>query len=76
MRIRWIAGMMLAGIIGVEAAAESPERQPGEDARAPTGLEIDISEREMYLYQEGKLVNTYTVAVGQPEYPTPKVSSR
>ena len=33
---------------------------------------IDISERGMYLYHEGKLVNTYTVAVGQPEFPTPK----
>ena len=25
-----------------------------------------------YLYHEGKIVNTYPVAVGEPEYPTPK----
>ena len=34
-------------------------------------LKIDISERKIYFYDEGKLVKTYGVAVGQPRYPTP-----
>lgn len=34
-------------------------------------LKIDVSERKIYYYDEGKLVKTYGVAVGQPRYPTP-----
>lgn len=34
-------------------------------------IKIDISERKLYYYDEGKLVKTYGVAVGQPRYPTP-----
>jgi lipoprotein-anchoring transpeptidase ErfK/SrfK len=32
---------------------------------------IDKSECKLYLYQDGKLVKTYGVAVGMPQYPTP-----
>ncbi|MDQ3985028.1 MAG: L,D-transpeptidase/peptidoglycan binding protein [Actinomycetota bacterium] len=28
-------------------------------------------ERKLYFYQDGKITHTYTVAVGQPAYPTP-----
>lgn len=34
-------------------------------------LKIDISDRKIYYYDEGRLVKTYGVAVGQPRYPTP-----
>ena len=34
-------------------------------------IRVDLSERKLYLYSEGKLVKTYSVAVGQPAYPTP-----
>lgn len=34
-------------------------------------LKIDISERKIYLYSEGKVVKTYGVAIGMPQYPTP-----
>ncbi len=34
-------------------------------------IKIDISERKIYYYDEGRLVKTYGVAVGQPRYPTP-----
>ena len=44
----------------------------GEDARASTRLEVDVSERQLYLYHDGKIVNTYPVAVGESEHPTPK----
>ena len=34
-------------------------------------IRIDLSERKLYLYSDGELVKTYSVAVGQPAYPTP-----
>ena len=34
-------------------------------------IKIDISERKLYLYSEGKVVKTYGVAIGMPQYPTP-----
>ena len=34
-------------------------------------IRIDLSERKLYLYADGKLEKTYNVAVGQPSYPTP-----
>jgi lipoprotein-anchoring transpeptidase ErfK/SrfK len=37
---------------------------------APMRLEIDISERMLYVHHGGN-VATYPVAVGMPEYPTP-----
>jgi hypothetical protein len=39
-------------------------------------IRIDISERRLYHYDEGKLVKTYPVAVGKPQYPTPTGSFR
>jgi lipoprotein-anchoring transpeptidase ErfK/SrfK len=32
---------------------------------------VDLSDCRLYLYKDGKLVKTYSVAVGQPAYPTP-----
>ncbi len=34
-------------------------------------LLLRIGENKLYLYQEGKITHTWTVATGQPEYPTP-----
>ena len=34
-------------------------------------LLLRIGENKLYLYEDGKIVRTYTVATGQPEYPTP-----
>ena len=35
-------------------------------------IKISISRRKLYLYSEGKLVRTFGVAVGMPQYPTPQ----
>jgi lipoprotein-anchoring transpeptidase ErfK/SrfK len=32
---------------------------------------VDLSACRLYLYKDGKLVRSYSVAVGQPAYPTP-----
>jgi lipoprotein-anchoring transpeptidase ErfK/SrfK len=42
----------------------------GADLAAPLRLEVDISERTLYVHHGGD-VQTYPVAVGMPEYPTP-----
>ena len=63
--------MAVVGGIGVAAFAGSVEPGPENGSVAPTRLEVDLSEREMYLYHGGDLVNTYQVAVGEPEHPTP-----
>jgi len=34
-------------------------------------IRIDLSDRKLYLTRDGKPAGTYSVAVGQPEYPTP-----
>jgi lipoprotein-anchoring transpeptidase ErfK/SrfK len=34
-------------------------------------IKVDRGKRKLYLYQDGGLVKTYGVAVGQPAYPTP-----
>ena len=31
---------------------------------------VDLSEHRLYLYRDGKLIKTYSVATGQPAYPT------
>jgi len=32
---------------------------------------VDLGDLHLYLYRDGKLVRSYSVAVGQPAYPTP-----
>lgn len=34
-------------------------------------LLLRIGENKLYLYEKGKITHTWTVATGQPEYPTP-----
>ncbi len=50
----------------------------GKDAAALMlgSIRIDISERKLYHYSDGELRKTYSVAVGMPEYPTPRGSFR
>jgi len=44
---------------------------PGAAAAGSLRLEIDLSERELRVYEGGELVETHPVAVGTQEYPTP-----
>ena len=72
MRKKWIGTVAVLGGIGATAMVGLPEPAPAEEALASTRLVVDLSERELYLYHNGKIVNTYAVAVGEPEYPTPQ----
>ena len=35
-------------------------------------LEVDLSERMLYVHQGGEVIQRYEVAVGTPEHPTPR----
>jgi lipoprotein-anchoring transpeptidase ErfK/SrfK len=39
-------------------------------------LKVDLSERRMYVIENGDVVNTYSVAIGRPSNPTPTGSFR
>ena len=53
-------GMTPDGIVGPEVVGALTGR-----------IVVDLSECKLFLYLDGKLVKTYSVAVGQPAYPTP-----
>jgi lipoprotein-anchoring transpeptidase ErfK/SrfK len=40
-------------------------------AAAPLELKVDLSERRLYVIENGETVQTYRVAVGKPSNPTP-----
>ena len=48
----------------------------GDTALMRGSIRIDVSERKLYHYRDGGLRKTYSVAVGMPEYPTPRGSFR
>lgn len=66
-----IAPLLTLALGGPIAAAARPvaDTPPGA-GMSPMRFEIDISERKLYVYH-GDDVQTYPVAVGMPEYPTP-----
>lgn len=68
---KWFGTTAVLGGLGLTAAAGLPASPPAESALAPTRLEVDLSERELYLYHGGERVNTYPVAIGEPDHPTP-----
>lgn len=74
------AGDEEAGGPGAAAPpAAEPTAMPADSAALPPQaagvanlrLVIDVSERELRVYEDGELVETHPVAVGRAEYPTP-----
>jgi len=47
------------------------ETQPPATNKWDTALLLRIGENKLYYYQDGKITHEWTVATGQPEYPTP-----
>lgn len=56
------------------ATGAAPAVPPEQAERAPLRLEVDVSERKLHVHHGGEVVRTYSVAVGQPEHPTPRGS--
>ncbi len=72
--------LAVSGFLGLIAAvpalalAGDPVNQPGSAAAAPgegeLRIEVSLSERELYEYRGDERVNTFSVAVGQPDHET------
>lgn len=57
--------------IGTAAIAAGPIAADPTPPAAAVSLEVDISERKLYVYNDGSLMNSFEVAVGSAEHPTP-----
>jgi len=56
-----------------DASAQEKREGPG---LAPLVLKADLSDKILYVVQDGEVVKTYTFASGSPKYPTPKGTFR
>ena len=67
-----VAGSMLTAggdaAAGVRAAAA---HRLAPDAASDFSITIDLSDRALYVMRDGEKIHEYSVAVGQPDYPTP-----
>lgn len=58
----------------VAASPPTAASRPGAETgrAAAVRLEVDLSERKLYVHHGGERMNTFEVAVGEPEHPTPQ----
>lgn len=57
---------------GADAAQRGqPQQQPADRAEPDLRLEVNLAQRELYVYRGGERVATHPVAVGSQEWPTP-----
>lgn len=62
----------LAGSGTAATAPTPPTSQPEPEATPPDlRLEVNLAERELYVYRGGERVATHPVAIGSEEWPTP-----
>jgi len=65
-----IRTFLLTTLLGVAAtAAPALAKQP--IGNSPLRLEVDLSERRLYVHHGGSVVETFEIAVGQPGHRTP-----
>ena len=78
---RKILGLLLLPVAGVLVNAARAEYLRPRDAGAqeakpsqvaPLHLKADLSEKILYVYEDGKVVKTYTFADGRAAHPTPR----
>jgi len=66
-------GLALGTMMVLGAApASAPAVETATTAAAGLSLEVDLSERRLYAKLGGEVIESYTVAVGQPKNPSPK----
>lgn len=78
-RARWAVLAVLAGALmvtgggGAAAEVQGAATHPlAPEAGSDFSLAIDLSDRALYVMRDGEKVREYSVAVGQPDYPTPR----
>jgi lipoprotein-anchoring transpeptidase ErfK/SrfK len=71
-----LALVTLAGASAVAAAPGDPVVERTGMAAGVLSLQVDVSERRLYVREDGEVIRTYPIAVGRPENPTPRGSFR
>jgi len=79
MKRLWLATSATLSIAAVAAVTvPNARRAPRESeaAAASMRLQVDLSERRLYVIDNGEVASSYPVAIGKPSYPTPKGTFR
>lgn len=74
MKRLWLATFATLSIAGIAAVSMPEAARETADPAASVRLQVDLSERRLYLIENGEVSNSYPVAIGKPSYPTPKGS--
>jgi lipoprotein-anchoring transpeptidase ErfK/SrfK len=74
MFVRWTAAVaiVLGAAAPAVAGSSNAEAARAEAAKASFSLTIDLSDRKLYVMEGDDVVESYSVAVGQPRHPTPR----
>jgi lipoprotein-anchoring transpeptidase ErfK/SrfK len=79
MRRLWLATSATLSIAAVAAVTMPNARRAPRESEAVAAsmrLQVDLSERRLYVIENGEVANSYAVAIGKPSYPTPKGNFR
>ena len=76
-RKRYAIALGLVTLAAASAGAAPADRgAEGAGAAGVLSLQVDVSERTLYVREDGDVIRTYPIAVGRPENPTPRGSYR
>ena len=64
----WLAMLATLSLTAV-AAVGMPERTDDVAVAASVRLQVDLSERRLYVIEGGEVATSYPVAIGKPSYP-------
>ena len=66
MKRLWLATFAMLSLAAI-AAITIPGRAPeAEEAAAALQLQVDLSERQLHVIEDGEITRSYPVAVGKP----------
>lgn len=66
--LRALAALVAAGMVALWPHASSGRAQAADGTR----IVINILQRRLYLYRDGRLFHAYPVAIGKPDTPSPR----
>ena len=74
MLVRWTAASAIVIGAAVPAMAGSRDAEAARAGAAASSfsLTLDLSERKLYVVEDGETVESYSVAIGKPKHPTPR----
>jgi len=72
MLVRWTAAAAILVGAAVPAVAGSGDAASAREDAAAFSITIDLSDRKLYVMDGDDIVDSYSVAVGKPQHPTPR----